>query len=181
MKKNILTIMASALLVAGLMSCGSSGGSSTIGDYCDDLEELRKLDRNKSRDKIEMIERNTIAKEVTMEVNESAPFKVAKDFVVTRVAPIYCGMDLEGQIETSDPDMDMGEFCLVACDGSKPLKILPYKSYPYGDVIILELHLNVGNLVNGGEKAKDEIRNIDRIVITNKDSDLMRELEDAKK
>ena len=170
-------MMAVALLVVGLAAC--SGGSSTISNYCDDLEDLRTLDRDKARNKMEMIEKNTIAKEVTMEINESAPFKVVKNFIVTRVTPIYGGMDLEGQIEANDPDMDMDEYCLVACDGSKPLKLLPYKSYPYGDAIILELHLNVGNLVYGGEEAKDEIRNIDRIVITKKDSDLMRELMEA--
>lgn len=90
-------------------------------------------------------------------------------------------MDFEGQIEVNDPDVDVRDYCLVACDGSKPLKELPYKTYPFDGVNILELHLNVGNLVFGGEKAKDEIRNIDRIVITKSDSDLMKELLDADK
>lgn len=178
MRKTIFSIMAGALLVVGLAACG---GSSTIKNYCDDLEDLRTLDRDKARDKMEKIETSTVGKEVPMEIDGSAPFKVVNNFSVVRVTPIYGGMDFEGQIQVDDSDVDVRDYCLVACDGSKPLKELPYTTYPFDGVNILEFHLNVGNLVHGGEKAKDEIRNIDRIVITKKDSDLMKELLDANK
>ena len=189
MKKIFLSIVAIALFCLGLLSCG--GSNSPIEKYCDELEDIRDIANDgfssgslsamekaneKYNAKISELSQKIVGMELNTENEEELYFTIVKPFTVTRVTPQYGGIDFSAIVIPADETVKPSEFCLVACVDSEPVKLLPYK-YTFNDdndSVELSFFLNVGNIVQGGEKADEKLRKINRIVIAEDYSELVK-------
>ena len=192
MKKYFLSIAATVLFCVGLWSCG--GSNSPIGKYCDELEDIREIANDgfsssslsamekaneKYNAKINELSQKIVGMELSTENEDEPYFKIIKPFTVTKVSPQYGGMDFSAIVIPADGTVKFSEFCLVACIDSESVKLLPYKCTPNDndDSVELTFFLNVGNIIQGGEKADEKLRKINRIVIAEDYSELVKKVQ----
>lgn len=192
MKKYFLSIVTIALFCVGLWSCG--GCNSPIGKYCDELENIREIANDgfssnslsalekaneKYNAKINELSQKMIGMELSTENEEEQYFTIVKPFTVTKATPQYGGIDFSAVVIPADVTVKLSEFCLVACIDNEPVKLLPYKCTPNDndDSVELSFFLNVGNIVQGGEKADEKLRKINKIVIAEDYSELVKKVQ----
>ena len=192
MNKYSLSVAATVLFCVVLLSCG--GSNSPIGKYCDELEDIREIANDgfsssslsafekaneKYNAKISELPQKIVGMELNTENEEEQYFTIVKPFTVTKVTPQYGGMDFSAVIIPVDETVKIGEFRLVACIDSEPVKLLPFNCTPNDndDSVELSFFLNVGNIVEGGGKADEKLRKINRIVIAEDYSELVKKVQ----
>lgn len=180
--KNVLMLIAAVILCMGLTACG--GGGSTISDYCDALEKGRqkmfegKLTNGELK---KDIDEQFKGKQQTMEVDDLVGFEIVEPCKVASLSPLYGDIQFDVVVKQADIEagaIQVGDFVFVACNGSEPVKVMTFDNTSIvGDGSFkIRCGLNVGNIVQGGEKADEAIRSIDRIVITGRGCPLFQKI-----
>lgn len=191
MKKGYFSIVAAVLFCVGLLSCG--GSNLPIDKYCDELEDIREIREDglsssslsalekankKYNDRISELSKEIVGMELSTENEEEQYFTIIKPFTVKAVTPQYGGIDFHAVVKPVDVTVKISEFFLVACVDSEPVKLLPFKfKFNDDDSIDLTFFLNVGNIIEGGEKADKNLRKINRIVIAEDYSELVKKVQ----
>lgn len=195
MKKNYVVMISVAIILMVMAACGRSviAPKSPISKYCDRLEDIHKIfgkfwavENEEARDKVEKevkdnieeLKEEMLGMELKTENAEEPYFEIIKPFTVTRARPTDGAIDFEAVVKPKDPTVKMGEFYLVACAGSEPITIKRYTcKYNDDDSIVLDICQVIGNIIHGGEKIDEKLRSIDRIVIAEDYSELVKKLQ----
>ncbi|SNU03643.1 hypothetical protein SAMN06298211_10328 [Prevotellaceae bacterium MN60] len=175
MKKTFLASMVAVLLCMILAAC--SGDNSPISKYCDSLEKGREkmYEGNMTNGEFSRkINEEFMGQQLTTELDVDVPFEIIEPFKVVSLSPLYGGIEFEAIIKTDKPQ----DFVYIACHNNKPIQILNCntKWNEDDDTYNIKFFLNVGNIIQGGEKADEKLRSISRVVVTEYGSDLFIEI-----
>lgn len=170
MKKIIFLLMTIVLLCMGFTACG--GGSSPISKYCNSLEKAREKmykGENTNGEMISEIADQFMGQTLATELDDDVSFDIIEPFTVISVSPLYGDIEFEAIIKTDRPQ----DYVYIACNNSEPIIILNYDpEWNEDESCNIRFFLNVGNIIQGGEKADEKLRGINRVVITEYGSEL---------